>query len=269
MSRHQFVDDPDAHPPLPCTGKTCPPAGQDPRLAVDATMLCRDCTRRLERHLAEMPARVQLLRVLHDGQQTPRRTDRPGSSTPVPLNVEAHDLLQKIPGVLASWTGMVCEERDLRGPDTHDRCAAWLLGQLDWLVEQPWVDDFADEVADLAREAERLIRINPRRHRLEPPCPQCSARELGRWDGTDQVDCEACGRAWPEKDYPWMVRLALDDSKGCVTAQQAAQRLGVTVGTVRNYVTEGLIHKLGTVDGAARYSAQDVERLAKQQEGAA
>ena len=59
--------------PLACTGKLCPPD----RLAVDGTMLCHDCTRRLERQLAEMPARIHLVQALHDGQQTPRRSDRP------------------------------------------------------------------------------------------------------------------------------------------------------------------------------------------------
>ncbi len=265
MTRHQFVDDPDTPPPLACTGKTSTP--DRPTLA--GAMLCGHCTSRLERQLAELPTRLQLVHALHDGRQTPRRTDRPGGDAPVPITVDAFDLIRSAPAVLGSWVLLVCEERTLRGPDTPERYAAWLLGQLDWLTQQPWVDDMADEIADLTSKAERLTRINRHRHRLEPPCPQCAARELGRWDGTDQVDCDACGKAWPHRQYPWMVRLALDDSRTCLTAQEAAQRLGVTVGTVRNYVTAGEVRKLGTVDGTARYSTQDVERLAKQQEGAA
>lgn len=250
--------------PLACTGKQCPPEV----LAVDGTMLCHDCTRRLERQLAEIPARLTLLKALHDGRQTPRRSDRPSGGSPAPINVDAHDLLQSIPAVLGSWTRLVCEERNLRGPDTHDRCSAWLLGQLDWLVEQPWVDDFADELNDLVRAAESLTRVNRHRHRLTPTCPTCGARDLGRWDGSDQVDCDTCGRAWPQDQYPWMVRLAMDDSRGCVTAREAANQLGVTVGTVRNYVVDGRIRKLGTVDGEARYSAADVDALTDE-EGAA
>jgi hypothetical protein len=254
---------------LVCTGKTCRGDGTNPYYAHPGTMLCGHCTQRLERQLAEMPARLQLAHSLHDGRQTPRKTDRRGADTPTPVNVALIDIVSKGLAQVASWVAMVCEERSLRGPDDPTRHAAWLLGQLDWLVRQPWVDDLADEVNDFTRAVEAHTRLNKHRHRLEPPCPTCSARELGRWDGTAQVDCDACGKAWPESQYPWMVRLALDDSQGCVTAQEAARRLEVTVGTVRNYVTEGLIHKLGTVDGTARYSAQDVERLAKQQEGVA
>ena len=92
-------------------------------------------------------------------------------------------------------------------------------------------------------------------------CPSCGANTLGRWDGTEQVDCEACGRAWPREHYPAFVRLALDNSGGCLTAQEAAVKLGVSVQALRNKVTEGLVRKLGTVDGTARYSARDVEQL--------
>ena len=254
---------------LLCTGKTCQGDGTNLFHVAPGTMLCRDCTRRLERQLAEMPARLHLAHSLHDGRQTPRKSDRRGGDTPAPINVDLLDVINVGLFQLAGWVQIVCEERSLRGPDTPERHSAWLLGQLDWLVQQPWVDDMADEVNDFTRALEGLSRVNRHRHRLEPPCPVCAARELGRWDGTAQVDCEACGKAWPESQYPWMVRLALDDSKGCLTAQEAAQRLAVTVGTVRNYVAEGLIHKLGTVDGTARYSAVDVERLAKRQEGAA
>lgn len=256
MTRHQFVDTPQT-PALACTGKTC--NTDSPALA--GTMLCGRCTHRLEQQLAELPARLHLVRALHDGRQTPRRSDRPGGDAPVPLNVDAFDLLQTAPAQLDSWAQLVREERDLRGPDNPDLLAAWLLGQFDWLIRQPWVDDMADEINDLAQSAERLCRVNPHRHRLEPPCPSCAASELGRWDGTEQVDCGSCGRAWPREQYPAFVRLALDDSGGCLTANEAAQRLGVTVGTLRNLVTDGQVRKLGTVDGTARYSARDIEDL--------
>lgn len=254
-----------------CAGKPwiCPPTGHDPHTALPGTLLCGDCTRRLEQHLAELPARLHLVQALHDGKQTPRRTDRPGGDAPVPITVDAHDLLTHAPAILHSWTRLVCERRNLRGPDTPERLAPWLLGQLDWLVTQPWADDLADEIRDLTRAAERLARVNPHRIRLEPPCPSCQARELGRWDGTDQVDCNRCGRAWPRRDYPWMVRVALDDSRGCLTATEAAQRLGITVPGFRaHYVSAGRVRKLGTVDGTARYSAGDVDALTSE-EGAA
>ena len=250
----------------PCIGKTCVGKDGNPRLAQHG-LLCGACTRRLEQQLAEMPARLDLLAAMLGGHHTPRRQDRPGGEAPLPLNVTAHDLLQEIPAVLGSWVQLVCEERSLRGPDTHDRVPAWLLSQLPWLVSQPWVDDLADELDGLVSRAEGVLATRPHRHRLEPPCPSCGASELGRWDGTAQVDCASCGRAWAESEYPWMVRLALAESGGCLTAAEAAARLEVTYGRVRNLVAEGAIRKLGTVDGRAYYSAADVEAL--REDGAA
>lgn len=258
---------------LVCTGKACRGDDTNPHHTAPGTMLCRGCTRRLEQHLAELPARLHLVQALYDGKQTPRRSDRPGGEAPTPVNVDAFDLLQHAPAVLGSWAQLVCEERSLRGPDTDDRLAAWLLGQLDWLVRQAWVDELDDELSDLVSRAERLGRVNRHRHRLEPPCPSCAARELGRWDGTEQVDCASCGKAWPEDQYEWVVKLALDESGGCLTAAEAAARLEVTVPGFRaHYVSAGRVRKLGTVDGTARYSTKDVERLVKaseDEEGAA
>ncbi len=265
MTRHQFVA---AHTTTgtACVGKklvaeqngmTCWAHCNEPA----STLLCTSRTHRLEQHLAELPARLHLVAAIHDGQQTPRRTDRPGGDTPAPANIDALDLLNAALDVLRSWAQLVCDERHLTGPRDGTLLTAWLLGHLDWLTRQPWIDDMTDEINDLATEAERLCRINPHRHRLEPPCPSCGAGELGRWDGTEQVDCASCGRVWPEDQYPWMVRLALDDSGGCLTATQAATRLGVTVGSLRSLVHEGAVRKLGTVEGTARYSARDIEEL--------
>lgn len=241
-----------------------------PRWALASTMLCRRCAAALEQRLAETAAMVDLLRAHLGGHTTTRGDGRGSTAWPIPLNVNAHDLLQHYPAVLSSWVRMVCEERSLRGPDRPDPAvlSGWLLSQLDWLVEQPWVDDLADEIRDLSNTAHGITAVRHRRYRLEPACPSCDARELGRWDGSDQVDCASCGRSWPHERYPALIRLALDDSRGSLTASEAAQRLGVSASRVSQLVAAGRIKKLGTVDGTARYSTADVEAH-KAQEGAA
>lgn len=254
--------------PTRCTGKACTdgPLLDDqpaPRLAEHGTMLCRRCTGHLEQHLAETGARVDQLRTALTGATGHGGSRRGTPEPPVPLNLAAHDHLGHLAAVLASWASLVREERGLRGPDGDDpkRLATWLQGQLDWLVEQPWVDDLAEELREVADKADAITGRRRLRHRLEPACPRCGARELGRDDGSERVDCASCGSSWDEKHYPALVRLALDDSQGCLTAEQAAERLETTVGAFRQRVHLGQVRKLGTVDGQARYSAADVEAL--------
>lgn len=252
---------------LRCVGKTCTDGPDDgPRWAsADGRhgLLCRRCHDRLEQHLAELPARHdQLTEALSGGSGTGR--DRRGTpEPPVPLNLGSHDHQTLMTASVVSWALLVREERGLRGPDTSTvaTLAPWLLGQLDWIVQQPWVDDLAEELRDLSQTADAITRRRPLRNRLEPPCPQCGARELGRWDGAAQVDCAACGAVWDERYYPALVRLVLDTSGGCVTAAEAARELGVSAVNLRQLVSRGQLRKLGTVDGTARYSASDLERL--------
>lgn len=258
-----------------CVGKHChdgPPILLDgveqpaPRLVpTDGStgLLCRRHYHALEQHLAELPAKTTELEQVLAGGRGGGGQRRGTPELPVPLNVAAYDHLQEVGGTLVSWALLVREERGLRGPDsdTPARLAPWLLGQLDWVAGQPWVDDFADEIRDLTVKADQITGRKPLRNRLEPPCPRCLARELGRWDGASEVDCGACGASWDERLYPAMVRLVLDDSGGCVTAEEAAGELGVTVGALRMLVNRGQVRKLGTVDGTARYSASDVERV--------
>ena len=253
--------------PIRCTGKRCldgPPLDDKPapRWSVPGRMLCRRCTQNLERELAELPARLSLLHAHLGGYTTAGRSERPATgSSPVPLNVDAHDLICAADGLLTAWIRLVCEERTLRGPDKAN--PTWLLGQLDWLLTQPWVDDLADEIHDLTIECEAIIRSVPRRHRLEAPCPSCSAYELGRWDGSDHVDCASCGRTWDEAHYPSLALVAAQASGGCMTATEATALLATTYGAFRMLVHRKQVRKLATIDGVAFYASLDVRALVK------
>lgn len=259
-----------------CTDPTCddgPPLDSNPapRFTVDGLLLCRRCASALERRLAELPSQHDALRSVLGGLRASERAEnRPTKGTPpVPLNIAAHDHLEAMQAVLVSWVRMTCEERDLRGPDrsTVAILSRWLLSQLPWLLGHGAVGDLAAEILDLAHVADGLTQANPRRYRLDAPCPLlgCGERQLTREDGAGEVWCDSCGGIWTEDQYPWMVRVALDATSGCLTAQEAADRLGVTVGHIRNLVTAGLVRKLGTVDGTARYSTRDVEELRKEE----
>jgi hypothetical protein len=233
-------------------------------------LLCPRCALRLERRLAELPARHdELGQVLGGSQGTRAEGKRTKGAPPVPLNVAAHDHRQHMTGVLASWALLVREERGLRGPDTSTVAvlAPWLVQQTSWLVEQPWVDDLSAEVADLTRVADGITRRNPGWHRLPAPCPECAAFELGRKDGDSHVECRSCGLTYGEADYLHLVHVLASDEEQTVTAREGARLCNVKPETFRQWVTRGWIRRMGEAGGLARYSREDVER--RRQEGAA
>lgn len=230
-----------------------------PRIARTG-LLCQRHYDRLERTLAEWTATVSALRSIlgSTGQGGGDKIRRTKGSPPLPLNVNAHDHLEHMTALLDSWVRLVAEERGLRGPDNSDRCSGWLLGQLPWVAAQPWVDDLDDEVRDATRIAEALARTRPGWHTLPVPCPGCQGMTLGRWDGDDHVGCP-CGERWPEEDYPRLVAVLADDLS--MTAQEAAAAAQVEPATFRQWVTRGHVRKVGSLGGAARYRAEDVEAM--------
>lgn len=250
-----------------CVDKACtdgPPVDDQPmpRWATHG-LLCARCADRLEQRIAEMPARADQLRSVLGGlSATDRGENRPTKGNPpVPLNVDAHDLLVLIEGTVVSWVRMVAEERGLRGPDRQHlpSLCGWLVGQIDWLPAQLWVDDLAEEMRTLSRSADSLTRANPARHRLPAPCPACAAHELGRRDGASEVTCAACGSTWPEQDYDRLVLVLGSDPALSLTAVEAAARAGVEPARFRQWVSRGKVRRVGTVDGLARYATADVD----------
>ena len=250
-----------------CIGKQCldGPAEDGeprPRWADSPSLLCRRCGDRLERHLAELPARRDMLRSVLGGLSSRAGSgNRPTKGEPpVPLNVAAHDHLELLQATVVSWVLLVTEERTLRGPDRPDLnlLSAWLVSQHDWLLQQLWVDDLAEEMRDLSQVADTLTSVRPRWNRLPVPCPvpECGHHDLGRWDGSDEVVCNTCGTAWPEADYARLVRVLTD--RETVTAEQGAVLAGVAPQTFRKWVTENRVRRAGTLDGQARYWASDV-----------
>lgn len=235
-----------------------------PRM-VAAGLLCRRCTGHLERRLAELPARADQVRAVLYGAQRPQGdgSRRTKGNPPVPLNIAAHDHLILIEATVTSWTALVAEERGLRGPErgTVPILSAWLLNQLDWLVEQPWVDDMAEELRDVSRTAAGLGQADPEWHRLPAPCPGCGDMTLGRWDGDDHVGCGTCGERWPEDDYARMVLVLASDVEVSLPSLHAAARAGVPHATFRQWVSRGHVRRLGTIEGSARYSVADIDAM--------
>lgn len=263
------------HDPRCADGPPLDDAPTGPRLTRDGWHLCDRCAAALERRLGDLPALEDELRAIlrRDGL----RGQRTGSGNkptkagapPSEYRHDADDALTDLRDVLTSWVFMLCADHDLRGPDlTGERrgatAARWLFVRLPALVVHDAAGDAAEEVRTLCRQAEGVARLQPGRHRLPAPCPDCGATELHRLDGEDHVLCQSCGLTWHEDDYD---RLAAVLASDYLTVTEAAAAARVPTGTFRRWVSEGRLSPAVDVDGA-RYLRADVEKVKREERAA-
>ena len=122
---------------------------------------------------------------------------------------------QSVPGLLASWTALLIDERALIPPArTVGDMARVLDKHLDWITRQDWVEDFATELRELHSQ---LRSIGQQRRRIGS-CPntlddgattrQCGATLYAPLYG-DTIKCWAhdCGREWPRIEWLRLGRL--------------------------------------------------------------
>jgi hypothetical protein len=80
----------------------------------------------------------------------------------MPFNVRAADVRESILGVLASWSGMVVEERHVTAPPrTVDAMAKFLCNHIDWLAAHIAAAEVTDEVTWLVRSAHHVAYPAP------------------------------------------------------------------------------------------------------------
>lgn len=141
---------------------------------------------------------------------------------PLAVRVEPLDHMRLIVDQLGAWSRIVIEERRLVGPRTpptrragrivvgasgeaeRDRrpdrdqhatqvviLADFLRTHHDWSSRQPWCDDYAEEIRDLAHNARRLAGLYDQRPQLKDgvPCPRCDYMSLEVAPGADDVAC--------------------------------------------------------------------------------
>lgn len=97
-----------------------------------------------------------------------------------------------------------------------DYLRAWVSA----LLAAPFAEAAGREALELARRAERAAGFDRLVHRLPAPCPSCDALTLTREDGSDQVECRACGRVWPEDDYRRLVLVVAQDYRDVAGARR-------------------------------------------------
>ncbi|MFE4918989.1 hypothetical protein [Streptomyces sp. NPDC056661] len=112
--------------------------------------------------------------------------------------------------VLEGWCDVVTQERGLNPVKRHvTAMTARLTAHLPWIVEQPWVGDFAEEIADLVRTCQRITLTEPRRELLRGvTCPSCESLTLVRYfPGDWAAECTQCASVRLDaQDYEALVR---------------------------------------------------------------
>lgn len=193
-----------------------------------APVWCRPCADRIARAVARLPELAAALydRTLEDGgkiaatgqSDATRKATRAGS----PSGSPAWDAVDE----LVAWaTGVEDRLRAELGHADVPRGGTSTVVQARFLVEAVrylghWATALlsssfavragADAIA-LERRAERAAGVDRLVHRLPAPCPSCDRKALVREDGSEQVDCKACGRVWTEGDYRRLVVVVAAD----------------------------------------------------------
>jgi hypothetical protein len=126
--------------------------------------LCRFCCARVRNDLGELPLLYEefessLTRFPFAFEERVSGGEMKGLC----LNEASVNARREIISVLASWSGMVIEERRLTKSPRRDvpDLAAFLTCHLDWLLAHPAGPYFGDEVAAMAATARRASRSSP------------------------------------------------------------------------------------------------------------
>lgn len=172
------------------------------------------------------------------------------------------DRLMSILGVLHSWARLAREERGFssRGRITVTGERAYLARQMDWMCEQPWIDEFYGELRQLVSALRELNGTA-----AEKPVGRCYLpAEHGTCDGPvwlDQASGHAyCGRCRETWDGPQLAMLSFelerareeaarprtDDGRKMLTAQEIADQMGTTVNAVRLRLSRARIKAVGS-----------------------
>jgi len=171
---------------------------------------------RLRRSLLDLPQVVAWLRQNLAAGRGHQDHVSGTPDTPVPIRLAVVDHINHIDGVLVSWTRLALEEHPQRshGPQvaTTTTCAQWLADQLPWIDTTPWVDELYREVAEIRRDAHRLVPWQRSITRLTVPCWRCNVAALAIYGGDDAVTCRHCRSTTPREQYDFWARYLLHEA---------------------------------------------------------
>lgn len=250
---------------------------------------CAGHRAKIEQMIAELPALYDDLGIAltsserhggHDGKNTRSAT------TGININERVLEARQEVHNELVRMVRDVEEARGITGPqqwalvgpppghegpanreqlaaDTVPAMTMWLLRQLDWLCEQPDVDETHDNLFRLTADC-RWLAAPSYRPRLEiGPCGKddCPGTlwMTGETDEARTMSCDYCART-VEPRYWRRERRRIDgvDVNPWLTLPEAAAQYGTTTRTVERWVAKGRLKARGQ---PMRVKASAVEAL--------
>lgn len=139
------------------------------------------CRQKIRQNLLDLPGLYAALAdTLEPGRSGDSGRSSSGRAAPIPCNLEALDLRARggIEGVLAGWSADLCEREDWQLPQygtvetaVHGY-AELLLRNLQIICdEHPAVREFANELRQIAGQAERLTTGDRPPRRIPVTCP--------------------------------------------------------------------------------------------------
>jgi hypothetical protein len=199
--------------------------------------LCGGCFARLRELVATVEWAHGWLGVNMAGGASgfkPGSLHRKADSRP-PYRLDLSDARTDIHTKLASWAQAIGEEHvpPLAGPldDSVPSIGRWLRARLPWVSDQPWVDSFIAELAELRGLAYGLAPWDRCRTDLPLPCPAkgCGLLTLALYGGDDAVICRSrdCGHIMTAYEYKkgvkeWIQRRQEEAAKAAEAKAQAA-----------------------------------------------
>lgn len=268
-----------------CDGMRCRrPGGSGPvrrgERPLLGTRLCRSCLDAMARILTGLPALHEECGRVLAGSGKPRMERSTGRTAPgLPLNTAAVEAREAMMRVLASWSGLVVDERGTPVPRRDVRVlSAFLLRHADWLAKHA-------AVAELTEELERLVRFAGRV--VEPPQVQrmvigacvregcggtlstyADPRRTGS-DGTRIVCTAEPGHSWAMHEWVTLGRR-VPSTEGAERGPAARRALWLRATDIAALwqVPRGTVYRLasehawrrGSRAGKTYYHAEDVER---------
>lgn len=189
-----------------CQGPSCRSAGKGAGRAADGWFVCQICRDCLVKDLRSLP------RLYSDctGDVTPaavrviRRSSRKSWAADS-ISPAAADIRATIRCVLASWAGLVTDERRLT-PPTRDvpTLARFLCQHVEWLVRHPAANDMVEEIRDLTRTARAIAYPDSVRRVRIGYCPNgdCEGDLVALIRRNDDLRSEIVCTASEEHSWP-------------------------------------------------------------------
>lgn len=259
----------------PCDGDGCRRAAQDGgdrRPVVKGRRLCTSCCARLVEGLRELP-RLHAACGAALGRDAARGTKEKitGGATPgLAFNSVAAEARTEIVTTLASWSGLVADERRIEAPPRQVRLLAnFLLANLAWLASHPGAPDVSVATARAVDSARRAAYPDAVKRVVVGPCaaPGCdgvltATVRASRDDEGTQVRCGVDpGHTWDRHEWTRLrreMRRSAPAAEECwLTATDIARLWSTPTGTVYRLASEQGWRRV-TRAGRTYYAEADV-----------